>query len=248
VTGLLAHPPTQAELERLYHELAQIGGSSVGAPQPWRYQVHSREQLIALSAEMLRYDPRLLSILAQFFLQRWAELDPLALRRQMQPMRWPQALLVVLSFVRRETRDIELRYFCDYVARGWPRVEPSERFFLDADRPASRMAQRGLGRNLAAYARWGFVGSERPTVDPVSKRTAGSYDIQTRRQILQQLAAREEPFTLSDYLAAVDHAISRQQALHDLRSSRELAISGHGRGARWRKRRSQQRTARGGAA
>lgn len=236
MSGLLAHPPTEAELERLYHELAALGAPSVGRNRPWPYRPRSREALLALAGEMLRYDPRLLSILLQYLLGHWATLHPLQLRISMHQMRWPQALLVVLEFAKTATSDAELRYMADYLCAGFARVDPAERFFLDAERPSSRMAQRALGRNLQAYSRWGFVGHEKPIVDVTTKRTVGRYDAQTRLRILSELAATTGAFSLADYLAAVDHAISRQQALVDLRSIPNLEPTGRGRGARWRTR------------
>jgi hypothetical protein len=44
-------------------------------------------------------------------------------------------------------------------------------------------------------------------------------------------------------MAAVDHAISRQQALLDLKRSPELVATGHGRGAKWRVRRQRRSSA-----
>lgn len=61
--GLLEHAPTDQELERLYYELARIGAPSVGRRQPWKYAPRDLEQLVVLACEMLRFDPRLLSIL-----------------------------------------------------------------------------------------------------------------------------------------------------------------------------------------
>jgi hypothetical protein len=235
--GLLAHAPTEAELERLYYEIARIGGSSVGRKRPWSYRLESKEALIALAAELLRFDPRLLSILLQLLVRKWQSFNPVALRRQMHAMRWPQALAVVLEFVKEASSDAELRHFCDYLAAGWPRIEPAERFFLDAERPGSRMAARRMGRNLRPYARWGFVGSERPIADPATKRTVGRYDAPTRSQILSDLVERASELTLAEYLEAVDHGISRQQALLDLKRCPELVVIGRGRGAKWRKRR-----------
>ncbi|HKP61938.1 MAG TPA: hypothetical protein VJV78_34640 [Polyangiales bacterium] len=232
----MRNPPTQAELERLYFELAKVGGTSVGQKRSWRYRPDSFESLLALSGEMLRFDPRLLSILVQLFLARWRDVNPLHLRTELRAMRWPQALLVALEFAREATDDAEFRHFADYLAAGFARVEPAERFFLDMEKPGSRMAERRLGRNLAGYARWGFIGSERPVVDPVTKRALGRYDARTRRAILHDLIERHGELTLADYLAAVDHAISRQQALADLRRSPGLQPRGHGRGARWTRR------------
>jgi hypothetical protein len=234
VTGLVAHAPTEGELERLYHELARRGAPSVGAKRPWPYRPRDDEALLALAAEMARYDARLLSILVQMLRRTWRTLNPRALREHMQAMRWPQALLVVLEFARAAERDQEFQHFCDYIAAGWPRIDPAERFFIDAERPASRIARRNLGRNLKPYARWGFVGNERPIVDSVTRRTVGSYDAATRARILEELAAQVAEFSLAEYLEAIDHAVSRQQALIDLRRHPGLVPQGHGRGAKWR--------------
>jgi hypothetical protein len=233
VSGLLRHPPTEAELERLYYELAAIGASSVGHKRPWPYRPRSREELLALAAEMLRYDARLLSILLQYVVARWRDHNPIELRDAMHRMRWPQAWLVVLEFAKAASDEIEFRYLADYLAAGFKRIEPAERFFMDAERPGSRMAKRALGRNLQAYARWGFIGSEKPIADATTKRTVGHYDAPTRMRILSELVSRVGSFTLAEYLSAVDHAVSRQQALLDLQRSPNLEAKGRGRGARW---------------
>jgi hypothetical protein len=232
---LLAHPPDESELARLYHELAQHGATSVGERRPWPYAPKSLEQLIALAAEMLRYDPRLLSVLVQWLPRHYRKLNPLVLRDEMRTMRSPQSLLVALEFAKLDNSDREFLWWSDYVSAGFSRVEPAERFFRDIELPGSRAALRNLGRNLAAYARWGFVGRERPIVDPISKRSVGRYDAETRRRILKELAARRDEFSVADYLSAVDHGISRQQALNDLRAQPELEQTGAGRGARWRR-------------
>jgi hypothetical protein len=234
--GLLKHAPTEPELERLYYELARAGASSVGRKQPWPYAPRGFEELFALACEMLRFDPRLLSILLQLVLQRWFDLNPVTLRRDMRAMAWPQALLVVAEFAKAATIDPELRYWADHLCAGWPRVDPAELFFFDMERPGTKTAARRLGRNIAAYARWGFVGSEKPIVDAVTKRTVGRYDVRTREQILASLVERSADFTLNDYLAAVDHSIGRQQALADLKRSPLIVMHGKGRGARWRRR------------
>jgi len=236
-TLLLDHAPTQEELERLYHELSRIGATAVGARKRWQYAPKGPEQLITLASQMMRYDARLLSILVQWFASHYTLLNPLRLRRELMQTRWPQSLLVALEFAKLGARDRELSAFADYVAAGFPRVDPAERFFLDTELPGSRKAIRNLGRNLAPYARWGYIGQERPIVDPISKRSVGRYDASTRRRILEALAERRSEFTLADYLSAVDHGISRQQALHDLKAHSDFVSVGHGRGARWQRQR-----------
>jgi len=211
---------------------ARLGAPSVGRRSPWPYAPRGPEALVALAGDMLRYDARLLSILLELLLRHWRDLDPLVLRDRMGEMRWPQALCVVLDFAREASTDSELRYFADYVCRGWPRIEPVERFFLDGDDPASRMAARKLGRNLKPYARWGLIGTERPASDARTKRTVGRYDAPTRRRILHELVQREGEVRLAEYLEAVDRSVTRQQALADLRAT-GLVLAGHGRGAKW---------------
>lgn len=232
--GLLLHPPDQAELERLYHELAGMGAPSVGRRSRWPYRTGSPEELVALAGEMLRYDPRLLTILLQLVLERWDRLNPVVLRRWMEKMRWPQALLVVFEFARGASGDPELRHFANYLSAGWRRVEPAERFFLDVGRPASRSSRRAARRNLRAYARWGFLGSERPSADVHAKRAVGRYDARTRASILDELISGRGQITVSDYVEALDHTVSRQQAVLDLRAHPRLALSGRGRGSCWR--------------
>ena len=231
----LKHAPGQAELARLYHELAQVGAASVGERRAWPYAPTSTEQLIVLASQMMRYDARLLSILVQWLSRSYTLLNPLQVRKELRGVRWPQSLLVALDFTKLGSTDLELGYFAEYLSAGWSRTVPAERFFLDTEQPGSRAAARNLGRNLAPYARWGYVGQERPIVDPVSKRTVGRYDPDTRRRILSELAERRALFSSADYLSAVDHGISRQQALSDLTSHPAIEHVGQGRGARWRR-------------
>lgn len=248
MSAALEHAPTESELARLYYELAKLGATSVGEDTPWPYAPQSHEQLLVLASQMMRYDPRLLSILVQWFATYYSTLNPLQLRRELRETRWPQSLLVALEFARLDASDPELDAFNKYVRTGFDRVEPAERFFFETDRPGSRGAARNLGRNLAPYARWGFIGQERPTVDPVSKRSVGRYDAQTRRRILGELVERYADFSIGDYLSAVDHSISRQQALADLRACGAIVPTGGGRGARWRRARRQRAGSPHGAA
>ncbi len=231
--GLLHRTPTSSDLERLYYELAKKGAPAMGQKSAWNYAPKTTEALLALAGEMLRYDARLLSILVQFFLAHWESINPLRLRQSMAHMRWPQALCVVLSFAKQASSEQEFLWFADYVSRAWPRLRPAEQFFLDAPRVGTRTAQRRLGQNLNSYSDWGFVGRERPIVDPVTKRTVGRLDAQTRLSIARRLAENHNGFTLAEYLHAIDHSVSRQQALLDLKRLHSIHPQGQGRGARW---------------
>ena len=111
--GLLAHVPTEAETERLHFELSAAGARVTGRKRPWPYHPKDLESLLALAGDMLRYDARLLTVLVQLVLARWADLNPLSFRRRIAEMTCPQALLVVLGFVRLASPDVELARYLD---------------------------------------------------------------------------------------------------------------------------------------
>jgi hypothetical protein len=232
--SLLLHPPTQDELERMYHELAAKGAPAVGRKRPWPYDARGLEQLLVLAGEMLRHDARLLSILLELVLARWQSLDPQELRRQMTAMTSPQALLVVFEFARQASSEPELRYLVDYVAAGYRPVVPAQAFFLDAAVPGTRTHERRRGRSLTAYSKWGFLGTERPSTSATGKTRVGRYDAPTRRRIRHEIAAKRGAFTMRQYLAALDHGITRQRAYQDLHGDPDFELAGHGAGARWR--------------
>lgn len=229
---LLRHPPTENELARMYWELAKLGAPSGGARRAWEYAPRSREELTCLAAEMCRYDARLLTVLVSWLGERWAELNPLALRLEMRRMRSPQALCVVFTFVRSAAVDPELRKLVAYVCAGVSPARPVERFFFDSERPGSRLAERNLGRSLVEYSRWGFLGLERPQTDVFRKTTVGRYDRASRIDLLRRLAKQRGELTLATYLAELDHAVSRPQAVKDARAA-GLLLRGTKRGGKW---------------
>jgi len=225
--------PTEADLSRLYWELAQRGASAVGTRKPWAYRPANDEELVCLAAEMARHDGRALGLTVELIVRTWRELHPYLLRQAMQQMNTPQTLCVVLDFAREADPDRELAHFVRYVTADWPKVAPVVHFFVDDVRPGERTNAHRVGRSLVAYARWGFIGVERPTVDVFQKRTVGRYDAATRTRIARALAQRSpDGVGIVAYLAAVDGSISRQQAAADLRAS-GLRPSRRGPGAMW---------------
>jgi hypothetical protein len=227
---LLRHVPSEDELARMYGELSALGAPAGGEHRSWPYEPRSREELICLAAEMARYDARLLTILVAW--HGWLTLNPLELRGAMRTMAAPQALCVVLTFVRGAATDDELRRFSDYVCGGWPRVAPPERFFFDLERPHTKLAERRMGRSLTQYSRWGFVATERPQIDVFDKRAIGHYDQATRLDVLRRLAQRRGELRIAEYLAEIDDAVSRHQAVLDARAV-GLVQRGRKRGTRW---------------
>jgi hypothetical protein len=237
---MLKRIPTPNDLSRMYYELASLGAPASGEKKPWPYRIASLEELLALASDMVRYDPRLLSILIIFLKNSWNKLNPLKLRHELKRCREskrPQVMGVIGEFVKSENRDIEVKYFFDYLTKG---VEPVawQLFFLGTYPPGSSYFEKIGRKRLKEYRKWGFLSMERPVVDLRTKRQAGSLSREARLRILEMIIRKKGwkkgRITLKEYLQAVDHSISRQQALSDIKSVKTLEPLGHGRNAQWK--------------
>ena len=90
--------PTQNHLARMYYELAQHGALAMGEKKPWPYRPKNLYELVALAADMSRFDPRLLGILVEFVELKWLEINPVLLRQEIKKMDCPQTFGVILGF------------------------------------------------------------------------------------------------------------------------------------------------------
>lgn len=230
---ILKRIPTPEDLMRVYWELSQIGAQAIGEKKKWPYTLHSKEELVILACEMMRYDPRLLSILIIYFIEHWKDVNPLHLRQHLTQMKTPQGVGVLGEFILEYSSDVELKYFFDYLTKGLKPVSP-QLFFIGLFAIGSSKHELMAQRSLKQYLKWGFLGRERPLVNLVSKEAIGTYDFQTRKKIILHMLQTQKSFSLAEYLNAVDHTISRQQALYDLKHCDHLKLVGHGRGAKWK--------------
>lgn len=228
---MLARTPTTSDLERMYFELARMGASSVGSKRPWPYKMKDKEGLVALAADMSRFDPRLFGILVEFFVNHWRELNPTRLRGFYKEMNTPQAIAAVGEFLTGAVEGEDVRFFAQYISAGLRPVAP-QFYYYNLYSPGGRLAQRALEEGVCEYKKWGFFASERPTLE--KKHGVGSFDSSARRNILQRLLGEKEEIGLKDYLEALNFSISRQQALIDIKSSGLARPVGAGRGARWK--------------
>ena len=119
------------------------------------------------------------------------------------------------------------------MTKGLKPVSP-QLFFIGLFALGSSKHELMAQRSLKQYLKWGFLGRERPQVDLGSKKTIGSYGAATRKNIISGILHHQKVISLSDYLSALEHSISRQQALYDLKHFRGLKLVGHGRGAKWK--------------
>lgn len=225
-------PPTSDHLSRIYYELGKIGARSVGEKKKWPYAPRSKEELFVLGADWSRFDPRLLEILVQFGITHSENLNPQHLRFLMKKMEMPQTVGVISSFIQTaKSEDTELNLFWDYVTKDLKPVE-HQFYFRDLYSPAGRLGERSARESLQEFKKWGFLGRERLRIDPATGTTVGSMDSASRQNVLKRLFAEQKEIQISDYLKAIGHSISRQQALLDLKLA-NATPKGKGRCAYW---------------
>lgn len=232
---MLVSTPTALHLARMYHELAQHGARAVGKKGPWPYRARDPETLFCLAADMSRYDPRLFDIVVEFLYFHWRRLNPLKLRENLPAMRTPQALAVISGFVAHGLADPEFRHVHEYLSRA---LSPAagELFFMNLYPPGGSLIRRAAEEPLEEFAAWGFLARARPIIHGPQRLILGHWGPRARQNIIHRLATQKDLMSLSEYLAAVEHTISRQQALADLKASPHLTMTGRGRGCVWVKR------------
>ena len=224
--NMLKQMPTEAHLSRMYHELARLGASCVGAKRGWPYEPESSEELLALACDMSRFDPRLLGILVDYLSNHWAEINPAKLRQFYAKMKTPQAVAVVGEFLLANARTEEIQYFVSYLSAGLRPVE-TQFYFYNLYAIGGGLAERATEEGIYEYKKWGFLACERPG-------RFGSFDPASRKNILRRLFEKKGEISLKDYLSALLFSISRQQALLDIKSSGIAEPAGRGRNARWK--------------
>lgn len=226
-------PLDEAELPRLYSELAALGARAEGRPVRWRFGHPSAEELVVLAAQAARQEPRVLWVLVELLARGYDRLDPLKLRRALAGARWPAALGVALEFARRAAPSIELD---DLAAFVLARTAPArgERFFLGTRAFGGALARRDVEESLAEYTRWGYFSREEPLAKELGSGLHGSLARPERLNLLRRIAARRGRITIGDYLAALGGRASRRQASRDLATAPFLRRTGATRGASYR--------------
>lgn len=224
--------PTEKNLARLYYELGRIGARSVGEKKKWDYRWKDPESLLALACDWSRFDPRLLEVLVEYGLNHWRQIRPQTLRANMRQMETPQTVGVVASFIQTaRPEDKEAEAFWNYVTFDLKPVSP-QFYFRDLYTPGSRLARRAALESLAEFRAWGFLARAMIVVDPATKRTVGTWNQEARFNMLRRLFSEQKQIQISDYLEELNHTLSRQQALLDLKSLGAKQKE-KGRGAYW---------------
>lgn len=226
--------PNANEISRMHFELAKIGARSVGEFHPWAQGDLNHLELVLLAARWSRYDPRLLEVLIDYAKREWSNWNPYNLRKILLNNPDPQTFLVVLNFIKTDApQDLELAHYCDYVSDGFA-VISSQLYFYGLADLGSRLMFKSAEEPVQEFLDWGFLSRMRPVVHEDGKRREiGHWSLSARKNRLDHIVREQKRVTISGYLKALDHCISRPQALLDLKAHPHLKKRGAGRGAFW---------------
>ncbi|MBU0504766.1 hypothetical protein KJ708_02140 [bacterium] len=227
----LIQPPTLKHLSRMYYELAQLGARAIGEKEEWPYDYALKEELLILGSQMSRYDPRLLSILVEYFYRNWKRINPLELKILLKQANTPQTVCVILNFLTR-THDKEYLDYYEYITKEYKPV-PHQLYFIDLYSPGSNNMKQASKKSLSEYYEWGFLARERPIIHKAQRMSLGHWGPESRKNIIQDLAHNNINFTISDYLKKIDNTITRQQALIDLKNTSNIELKGRKKGSHW---------------
>ena len=186
-------PLREDELPRLYAELEAIGARVEGKRVPWRFGRPGPEELVVLTAQASRQDPRLLWVLVELLARHYDRFDPLKVRRALAGARWPAALGVAFEFARLVAGSAELDDVASFVL-AHVRPARNERFFLGTRTFAGTLARRDAEESLAEYLRWGYMSREEPISKELGSPAHGTLARQQRMNMLRRLAERPGDF------------------------------------------------------
>lgn len=230
---MLKQIPTDDDLARIYFELSKIGARCVGALKKWPYNEVDKYKLLGLASEMSRYDPRLFSILVEYFICNWKEINPTKVRDLYSLLETPQLFGVIGEFMKSAERSPEATYYVNYLISGLQPVS-AQFLFHGIYQIGGTLAKKAMEMGLVEYKRWGFMAAQKPVIETETKISLGRLDASSRINILKKILERKKIIKISDYLKALDNTISRQQALLDLTNCNFAQKTGAGRGAKWK--------------
>lgn len=227
--------PSNSALHELYVYWAARGAPFVIDSKTTESQFErnlSLEEALVLSLHWGRSDWRLLEGLLVWLWDRWRLPHPSTLNKiihtSAQPAVW--GVIFEWTLLRSSEMSDAHRAFWILVLED---IKPAagELFFREGKIQSFQKTRRLLIHQLPLYERWGFMGDQLPSIG-AWKRLKKEPGPAVRKRILRDLLLRGT-VTLSSYLEALDHSISRQTAWRDLRSFKKLSARGRTRSRRY---------------
>ena len=213
------------DLKKIYHDLALVNKNSYTA---------SLEKLFCRVCDATRFDPRLLEVVVNHFGKEFLQLNPLQVRLQLAHMQTPQTVGVVLEFIKLLRPDALTRDIVSFITKPLFPVEPQLYYVGVYTKPLSASIRKAIDMPLQEFSRWGFLAHEGVEFkNDFNRKTLGTLPLPSRVQIIQRLLQNQTPFSIGDYLEALNHQISRQQAFVDLKNCGLVKSIGANKGGKW---------------
>lgn len=226
----LTFPLSPKERSTLYFTLSKNGAFCVGEKRGKQFDQLPLEQLLAIACEDSRFSPRLLGVLIDFFARQYRSINPFALAAARRAIPTPQTLGVVGAFACNLCEDADLHAFFEIVLRDL-KPAPWQYYYNSQTRPRPEQRADELIFSPLEFKKWGFWSNMDPFLkERRPKATPWKFSPESRQAILRDLLAKHRRIQMGDYLSALGHSISRQQAYLDLQSMKGVRKVGEKRG------------------
>ena len=226
-------PLNEQESSRLYWELEQRGAFSSGRENSWPYGKLDEEGFFTLTLLQSRYDPRLLSILVDYFRTPRPNINPVSFKESLRASEGLPIACVIGEFVMELCVPVQVKEFFQFLMSGVSPM-PTQLFYRGIYSVAGLKMQETLERSLWAFKKWGFLAADPPLLkESLAQTKPYLYDQASRLSILKKWAKDQEKFRLKDYLKEISFSVSRQQGLKDLGSVPGIRKRGKGKGMRY---------------
>lgn len=228
MTGLEKVPSTD-DVRKVYDILlAEKISGSIDLP----------EEMLALWTQWSRFDPRLAEILVEFFALNWEKIAPIALRKRLLLLPWPQAFGVLAENVTASgiLSPDDRRTFQRWASTILSDTPPArfEQFFLGLRKIAGGEMLKDVLGSSKTYLKWGYFGRDLLVNKASHLPSRTLLSPETRRRLLHELMEGRERITVGDYQLALDYRVSRRQAEIDLSREKRLSPVGNTRGRFYR--------------
>ncbi len=227
-------PLGSGERTSVYARLAEMGARLfVPGGRPARLDL-SDEEILSIAAEESRFDYRLLYVLVALITDHVERFHPFRLRTAVGCMKTPAVWGVIFEFAVKVRDDVDVRSFFSIVLREVKAASP-QMFYNSPLRPNPSADGRVIATTCDEFWKWGFYGNEPPLLKELKPSgPVRTFSQESRRRILRQLFREKGEIGVSDYLEALNGAVTRQQAHKDLVSFPRVRKISDRRGRRYR--------------
>lgn len=186
-------------------------------------------ELVAIWTQWARFDARLAEVLVGYFSSHWEAIHAVPLNREVLLQPWPNVLGVLLDAASYAVLSEQRKRFHLWRALCLAEIAPGswQLFFIGLYQPSSKGSDREILECTKVFFRWGFFSKE--SLLPTKKQFQDHRTLKSkvvRKRVLETLLAKREPFTVEDYMRALNFQVSRRQAQRDLKENSRIKKRG----------------------